>query len=231
MVLPNNPDLLDPRARAEAEARVSAFDAAVKRAETNLQAADQEQEHADTEYERIRRLREMGASSESALQDALFVMRAAREQQRSVGFSLDMARFELEQALLSGDLSVADLPAAWHAKYREYLGIESPTDADGVLQDVHWSIGAFGYFPTYSLGNLYAAQLFEAAQRDLGELAPMFRRGEFLQLRDWLRKNVHEHGRRYPAAELASRVTGEKLTHDALLRHLRGKFAPLYGLN
>jgi HlyD family secretion protein len=98
VVLPNNPDLLDPRARAEAEARVSAFDAAVKRAETNLQAADQEQEHADTEYERIRRLREMGASSESALQDALFVMRAAREQQRSVGFSLDMARFELEQA-------------------------------------------------------------------------------------------------------------------------------------
>ncbi len=98
VVLPNNPDLLDPRARAEAEARVSALDAAVKRAEANLQAANQERDYTDTEYERIRRLREMGAASEDKLQDALFVMRAAREQQRSAGFSLDMARFELQQA-------------------------------------------------------------------------------------------------------------------------------------
>jgi HlyD family secretion protein len=97
-ILPNNPALLDPRARAEAEALVSALDSAVKRAETNLQAADQERDHTDTEYERIRRLREMGAASEDKLQDALFVMRAAREQQRSAGFSLDMARFELQQA-------------------------------------------------------------------------------------------------------------------------------------
>jgi carboxypeptidase Taq len=141
-----------------------------------------------------------------------------------------LIRFELELALVNDQLRVADLPAAWNAKYREYLGIESPTDSDGVLQDVHWSGGAIGYFPTYSLGNLYAAQLFEAAARDLGDLHAMFRKGEFLPLRDWLRKHIHSQGRRYPAAELARRVTGVPLSHDALLRHLRGKFGPLYGL-
>ncbi|MCI0335367.1 MAG: carboxypeptidase M32 [Planctomycetes bacterium] len=141
-----------------------------------------------------------------------------------------LIRFELELALVNDQLQVADLPAAWNAKYREYLGIESPTDSDGVLQDVHWSGGAIGYFPTYSLGNLYAAQLFEAAARNLGDLNALFRRGEFLSLRDWLRKHIHTQGRRYPAAELAHRVTGVPLSHDALLRHLRGKFGPLYGL-
>jgi carboxypeptidase Taq len=141
-----------------------------------------------------------------------------------------LIRFELELELVNDRLPVTDLPAAWNAKYREYLSIESPTDSDGVLQDVHWSGGAIGYFPTYSLGNLYAAQLFEAAARDLGDLHAMFRRGEFLPLRDWLRKHVHSQGRRYAAAELARRVTGVSLSHDALMRHLRGKFGPLYGL-
>jgi carboxypeptidase Taq len=141
-----------------------------------------------------------------------------------------LIRFELELDLINDRLQIADLPAAWNAKYREYLGIESPTDSDGVLQDVHWSGGAIGYFSTYSLGNLYAAQLFEAATRELGDLHAMFRRGEFVPLRDWLREHIHSQGRRYPAAELARRVTGVPLSHDALLRHLRGKFGPLYGL-
>jgi carboxypeptidase Taq len=141
-----------------------------------------------------------------------------------------LIRFELELLLIHDDLTVADLPAAWNAKYREYLGIEPPSDSDGVLQDVHWSSGAFGYFPTYSLGNLYAAQFFEQAARDLGDLAAMFRRGEFLPLRDWLRKHIHSEGRRFPAAKLVQRVTGSPLTHDSLLRHLRRKFGPLYAL-
>jgi carboxypeptidase Taq len=141
-----------------------------------------------------------------------------------------LIRFELELLLVNDQLRVADLPAAWNAKYGEYLGIESPTDSDGVLQDVHWSGGAIGYFPTYSLGNLYAAQFFEAATRDLGDLNAMFRRGEFLALRDWLRTQIHSQGRRYSAAQLARRVTGAPLSHDALLRHLRAKFGPLYGL-
>lgn len=141
-----------------------------------------------------------------------------------------MVRFELEQALLNDELRVADLPSAWRDKYRAYLGIEPATDAEGVLQDVHWSSGAFGYFPTYTLGNMYAAQLFEQAARELGDLPAMFRRGEFAPLLDWLRTNVHSQGRRYPAAELARRVTGTLLSHDALMRHLRGKFGPLYDL-
>ena len=131
-----------------------------------------------------------------------------------------MVRFELEQALLLDELRVADLPAAWHEKYRKYLGIQSPTDADGVLQDVHWGAGLVGYFPTYSLGNLYAAQLFEKAEQDLGDFAAMFRRGEFLPLRDWLRVNVHEPGRRYAPAELVRRVTGDGISHGPLMRHL-----------
>jgi len=141
-----------------------------------------------------------------------------------------LVRFELEQALLTDDLRVADLPAAWNEKYRAYLGIAPPNDADGVLQDVHWSSGAFGYFPTYSLGNLYAAQFFEQATRDLGDLGQRFARGEFRPLLDWLRKNIHARGRRYSAAELVRRTTGQPLAHEALIRHLRGKFAPLYGL-
>ncbi len=141
-----------------------------------------------------------------------------------------LVRFELEQALVLDDLRVADLPSAWREKYRSYLGIEPPNDADGVLQDVHWSSGAIGYFPTYSLGNLYAAQLFEQAAETLGELSAMFRRGEFRPLLEWLREHIHSQGRRYPAAELARRTTGKPLSHDALMRHLRGKFAPLYEL-
>jgi carboxypeptidase Taq len=142
-----------------------------------------------------------------------------------------MVRFELEQALLLDELRVADLPGAWHEKYRKYLGIASPTDADGVLQDVHWGAGLVGYFPTYSLGNIYAAQLFEKAAEELGDFAAMFRRGEFQPLREWLRVNVHEPGRRYAPAELVRRVTGAGISHGPLMRHLYGKFGPLYGLS
>ena len=134
-------------------------------------------------------------------------------------------------AAAQADQRVADLPGAWRDKYRTYLGIAPPHDADGVLQDVHWSSGAIGYFPTYSLGNLYAAQLFEQAASELGDVHTMFRRGDFLPLRDWLQKNIFAQGRRYPPAELARRVTGQALSHAALMRHLRGKFSPLYGLN
>jgi carboxypeptidase Taq len=142
-----------------------------------------------------------------------------------------MVRFELEQAILNDELRVADLPGAWHEKYRQYLGVQSPTDADGVMQDVHWSAGLVGYFPTYSLGNLYAAQLFEKAESDLGDFEAMFARGEFLPLREWLRVNVHEQGRRYAPSELVRRVTGEGISHGPLMKHLYGKLGPLYGIS
>jgi carboxypeptidase Taq len=141
-----------------------------------------------------------------------------------------LVRFELEQALTNGDLSAADLPGAWKEMYRAYLGIEPPTDADGVMQDVHWSAGLIGYFPTYSLGNLYAAQLFEAADEQLGGLHEQFSRGQFEPLRRWLNEHIHAPGQCYTAAELAKRVTGRPLSHQALMRHLRGTFGPLYGL-
>ncbi len=140
-----------------------------------------------------------------------------------------LIRFELEQALLSGDLPPADAPQAWNEKYRQYLGIASETDANGVMQDVHWSAGLVGYFPTYTLGNLYAAQFFAAADRELGGLHEQFARGEFCPLRDWLRQNIHRHGQRYTAAELVKQVTGQELSSAPLMKHLTGKYGELYG--
>jgi carboxypeptidase Taq len=141
-----------------------------------------------------------------------------------------LIRFELEQALLSGDLAAADAPAAWHDKYRQYLGITSETDADGVMQDVHWSAGLVGYFPTYSLGNLYAAQFFATADRELGGLHAQFARGEFQPLREWLRDKIHRHGQRYSSAELVKRVTGQELSSEPLVKHLKSKYGELYGV-
>jgi carboxypeptidase Taq len=141
-----------------------------------------------------------------------------------------LVRFELEQALLDGDLPAADAPGAWNEKYRQFLGITPPNDTEGVLQDIHWSAGLIGYFPTYSLGNLYAAQLFAQADADLGGLAAQFARGEFQPLRQWLREKVHRQGQCYSAAELVERVTSRPLSHEPLIDHLRGKLAPLYGL-
>jgi len=141
-----------------------------------------------------------------------------------------LIRFEMEQALLNGDLPVADAPAAWNDKYRQYLGIVPRCDADGILQDVHWGAGLVGYFPTYSLGNLYAAQFFATADEELGGLHAQFARGEFLPLRNWLREKIHCHGQRYSAAELVKRVTGRELSSAPLLAHLRAKYGELYGI-
>ncbi len=141
-----------------------------------------------------------------------------------------LIRFELEQALIEGRLAVADLPTAWNAKYADYLGIEPSTDTEGVLQDIHWSGGAIGYFPTYSLGNLFAAQLFDRADRDLGGLDALFQRGEFNPLKEWLGEHVHQHGRRYRAADLVRQVSGAELSHEPLMAALKRKLEPLYGL-
>ena len=141
-----------------------------------------------------------------------------------------MLRFEIERALLRGDLEVADLPGAWNAKFDEYLGVAVPNDANGCLQDVHWSFGLFGYFPTYCLGNLYASQLWEAAERELGALGPAIERGEFGALRTWLNENVHAHGRRLRASEICERATGAALSADPMMRYLEGKIRPIYGV-
>jgi carboxypeptidase Taq len=139
-------------------------------------------------------------------------------------------RFELEQAIIGGDLSVSDVPAAWNEKFQSLLGLKVEKDSRGCLQDVHWSFGGMGYFPTYTLGNLYAAQLMEAAWADPGDLEQDFRRGEFGRLKAWLNEKVHRPGMRWRAGELCRRVTGRALTHEPLMRYLRRKYSPLYGL-
>jgi carboxypeptidase Taq len=142
-----------------------------------------------------------------------------------------MLRFELEQALIGGNLQPADVPGAWNAAFERDFGMTPPTAALGCLQDIHWSAGLIGYFPTYTLGNLGASQLYEAADRELGGLPAMFARGEFRPLKEWLNTQVHQRGRRYVPSQLIEVVTGRPLSADALLRHLHGKFDPLYGLS
>ncbi len=141
-----------------------------------------------------------------------------------------LLRFDLERALIDGELPVADLPAAWADGMERLLGIRPPDDAQGCLQDVHWSGGSFGYFPTYTLGNLYAAQFFAAARAEIGDLEELFRRGEFLPFTEWLNRKIHREGQRYRAADLVAAVTGEPLDPRYLLRHLTEKLGTLYGL-
>lgn len=138
-------------------------------------------------------------------------------------------RFELEQALIKGDLPPADVPGVWKERFTQALGLTPPNDRLGCLQDIHWSGGGIGYFPTYTLGNLYAAQFMEQARRDLGDLDGDFRRGEFGRLKGWLNEKVHRPARRYSAGQLCQRVTGKVLSHRPLLEYLRGKYEPLYG--
>ncbi len=146
-----------------------------------------------------------------------------------VTYNLHVAlRFELELALVRGDLAVADLPGAWDERMRRLLGITPPRAAEGCLQDIHWSLGAFGYFPTYSLGNLYAASLFAAARRALPGLEDGFERGEFAPLLAWLREHVHAWGRARPAEEIVRAATGRGLTDEDLRAYLEGKYGALY---
>jgi carboxypeptidase Taq len=141
-----------------------------------------------------------------------------------------MLRYDLERAMLKGDLPVADLPGVWNERMRGDLGLEVPDDRRGALQDIHWSMGAIGYFPTYTLGNLYAAQLWETIQAALPDLDAQLRRGELSGLLGWLRANVHTHGRRYAAGDLCERATGRPLSHEPLLRYLGEKLRGVYGL-
>ncbi len=139
-------------------------------------------------------------------------------------------RFEIERELISGELDVADVPDRWNDLYEEYLGIRPETDSVGCLQDIHWSHGSFGYFPTYSLGSVMAAQLFAAAEDDLGSLDDRIRAGEFDDLTQWLRENVHQHGQRYRTNDLVVEATGEDFTASYFLEYVTEKYGELYDL-
>ncbi len=139
-------------------------------------------------------------------------------------------RFELEQELLSGDLSLDDLPDAWKERMREYLGVEVPNNAQGVLQDIHWASGTFGYFPTYALGNVVSLQIWEQVRAALPDLDEQFEQGEFAPLREWLRENLYRHGRKFTTIETLERLTGRGLDPEPYLRYLRTKLGELYAV-
>jgi len=139
-------------------------------------------------------------------------------------------RYELELLLIRDELPLDELPAAWNERMRRFLGITPPDDLQGVLQDIHWAWGEFGYFPTYALGNLYSASLYAAARRAVPGLEEGIARGELRPLRDWLRDHVHAEGYRLPAEELVRKVTGQGLTDVDFLAYLQSKFGALYGV-
>ena len=140
-----------------------------------------------------------------------------------------MLRFELETELLAGKIKVDDLPELWSAKMQEYLGVTPTNDTEGVLQDIHWSMGAIGYFSTYALGNLMSTQFFDQAKKEIPSLDEKIRSGQYLELREWLREKIHVHGRKFNANELLERVTGSPLQADSYLAYIHSKYGEIYG--
>ncbi len=141
-----------------------------------------------------------------------------------------MLRLELEIAMVEGKAAIKDLPEIWNTKMQEYLGITPPNDAQGVLQDIHWSYGSIGYFSTYALGNLVSAQLWEKINKDIKDLDDQIRKGKFDALLHWLRENIHQRGRKYDPQDLVQKVTGSKITPEPYVRYLTAKYSGIYGL-
>jgi carboxypeptidase Taq len=137
-------------------------------------------------------------------------------------------RFELEKALIEGSLSVRDIPEAWNAKMQELFGITPSHDAEGCLQDVHWSMGALGYFPTYTLGNMYAAHLFPVFEKAYPHWEDRVSQGELLFIKDWLAENVYKHGRRYTSKDLLKKISGKAFTAEAYIHYLQTKYQEIY---
>ena len=141
-----------------------------------------------------------------------------------------MVRFEVECAVLEGKLAVNDMPAYWNSKYEEYLGITPRTDSEGCLQDVHWSMGSIGYFPTYTMGNLLSYQFWNCLEKDLGDTDAMIARGDFQPILEWLIQKIYRHGAKYPPQELVPMVTGKPMGASDYLARLSQKYRAVYGL-
>jgi carboxypeptidase Taq len=138
-----------------------------------------------------------------------------------------LIRFEIEIDIFDGKIDIKEIPQAWNDKYESYLGIRPDNDSVGCLQDIHWSMGAFGYFPTYTLGNLYASQFFDQMKRDL-DVDALMENGDLRPILSWLRTNIHHHGKMHPASELIKIVTGNRLDEDHFINYLKAKFGPIY---
>jgi carboxypeptidase Taq len=141
-----------------------------------------------------------------------------------------MIRYEIEKGLIAGDFEAKDLPAIWNQKMQEYLGITPNTNTEGVLQDVHWSFGGIGYFPSYSLGNLYAAQILRTIQKEIPDFFSHIENGRFDLIQAWLKENIHQYGKLYTPNELIVKVTGEELNAEYLVEYLEKKYSEVYGL-
>jgi carboxypeptidase Taq len=141
-----------------------------------------------------------------------------------------MLRLEIEIAMVESAVALKDLPDLWNTRMKEYLGVVPPDDAQGVLQDIHWSFGGLGYFPTYALGNLVSAQLWEKINSEITDLSTHIREGRFDTLLGWLHANIHVHGRKYDPQDLIQKVTGSRITPAPYLRYLETKFKDIYGL-
>ena len=142
-----------------------------------------------------------------------------------------LIRFEIEQSIFKGEVETKDLRELWNSKYKDYLGLDISSDNDGILQDIHWSHGSFGYFPTYSIGSFYAAQFFKSAQNQITGLDQQIENGNTTELLRWLRENVHIHGKTYTAKELCTRISGEELNFDYFLAYAKEKYSEIYGIN
>jgi carboxypeptidase Taq len=140
-----------------------------------------------------------------------------------------MIRYEIEKMLISGDITAKDIPAYWNEHYEKYLGIKVPDDKRGCLQDVHWSHGSFGYFATYSLGSLYAAQLYAAISEENKSIEKEIATGDNKFLLQWLNSNIYQFGRQYTSEELCKRATGETLNSTHFIRYATEKYTGIYG--
>ncbi|WP_407268653.1 carboxypeptidase M32 [Radiobacillus sp. PE A8.2] len=140
-----------------------------------------------------------------------------------------MIRYELEKALINGEIEVKDLPSLWNDKMQEYLGITPQSDSEGVLQDIHWSAGDFGYFPSYALGYMYAAQFYHVMKQEL-DVDTIIREGNFVEIKEWLSKNIHQHGKMKKPLQLLNDITGESLNPKYIVDYLTEKYAKIYDL-
>jgi carboxypeptidase Taq len=177
--------------------------------------------------------KELGKTDQDAFYRAINVVKPSfiRIEADEVTYNLHIVlRFELERDLLNRRLKVQDLPEAWNAKFKKCFGLTPPSADQGVLQDIHWAAGYVGYFPTYTLGTVYASQFYAAAKRDIRDLETRIAAGDLIPLRDWLVEKVHRHGRRYSAAELLRRATGKEPSTEDFKTYIRVKFGELYRL-
>jgi carboxypeptidase Taq len=140
-------------------------------------------------------------------------------------------RFQIELGLIEGKISVDDLPTIWNNKYKELLGTEPKSDSEGLMQDVHWSLGAIGYFPTYAIGTMYSAMLDSKMREEIKDYDKLIEKNEFLQIKDWLKRNIHVHGSRYNAEDIIFKATGSRLQSDTLISYLEKKYGGIYGFS